>query len=130
MTENEIAKLVLDAAYKVHTHLGPGLLESVYEAALAVELMRMGLAVERQVPFHAHYDGVDLKMGFRADIIVEGKVLLEIKSVEILPKVAFKVVLTYLRMTKLHLGIVLNFGEEFLKDGIKRVVNELGDDSR
>lgn len=130
MTENEIAKLVLDAAYKVHSHLGPGLLERVYEAALTVELMKLGLTVERQVPFRAHYDGVDLQMGFRADLIVAQRVLIEIKSVEVVPKVAYKVVLTYLRMTGMHLGILLNFGEEYLKDGIKRVVNDLPDESR
>lgn len=129
MTENEIAKLVLDAAYKVHSHLGPGLLESVYEGALVVELMKAGLTVERQVPFRATYDGVDLEFGFRADIIVERKVLLEIKSVEVVPKVAYKIVLTYLRMTGLELGILLNFGEEYLKDGIKRVVNNLQDET-
>jgi GxxExxY protein len=130
VTENEIAKLVLDAAYKVHSHLGPGLLESVYEAALSVELMKMGLTVERQVPFRAHYDGVDLQMGFRADLIVAQRVLIEIKSVEVVPKVAYKVVLTYLRMTGMHLGILLNFGGEYLKDGIKRVVNYLPDEGR
>lgn len=106
------------------------MLESVYEAALYVELTRANLRVERQVPFRAIYEGIDLDFGFRADLVVEGKVLLEIKSLEVVPKVAYKVVLTYLRMTGIQLGIVLNFGEELLKNGIRRVVNELVNEER
>lgn len=90
----------------------------------------MGLAVDRQVPFRAVYDGVDLDFGFRADLIVGRKVLIEVKSLEVVPKVAGKILLTYLRLTGLQLGLILNFGEEFLKDGIQRKVNELKDESR
>ena len=125
MDANALSKVILDAAFKVHNSLGPGLLESVYEAALAIELAKAGHIVERQVPFPAVYEGLTLEHGFRADLVVDRLVLIEIKSVEIVPRVAYKVVLTYLRMSGMKLGLLLNFGEEYLKDGIRRIANDM-----
>ena len=125
MTENEISKQVVDAAFKVHTKLGPGLLESVYEAVLAYELRKRGLRVERQKPIPVVYEEVRLDEGFRADLVVEDKVILELKSVEAVARVHKKQVLTYLRLSNLKLGLLINFGEELIKDGISRVVNGL-----
>jgi GxxExxY protein len=125
MTENELATLILDAAFKVHTTLGPGLLERVYEEALAYELHTMGLSVRKQQPIPVTYREVRLDMGYRADHIVEGRIIVEIKSEEAVPRVANKVLLTYLRLADKRLGLLLNFREEHLKDGIKRVVNGL-----
>ena len=127
MTENEVAKIVLNSAFKVHTALGPGLLESVYEGALAHELRSQGLVVTRQMAIPVIYNGVALEEGFRADLIVQGKVIVELKSLDIVPPVAYKVLLTYLRLADIRLGLLINFGEEHLKDGIKRVVNKLSD---
>lgn len=129
MTENEIGTLVLNAAIEVHRELGPGLLESVYEAVLARELSLRGLAVERQVPVPIVYKDLCFDEGFRADLIVAGKVLLELKSVERVSPAHKKQVQTYLRLTGRKLGYLLNFGEAVLKDGITRCVNGL-DDSR
>jgi GxxExxY protein len=125
MTENEIAKQVVDAAFKIHTTLGPGLLESVYEAVLAYELKQRGLHVVRPPAVPVIYEEVHLEEGFRADIIVEGKVIVELKSVEVIAPVHKKQVLTYLRLTNLKLGLLINFGEALIKDGISRVVNGL-----
>jgi GxxExxY protein len=125
MTENEIAKEVVDAAYKVHTRLGPGLLESVYEIVLAHELKQRGLAATRQVPVPIQYDSIVFEEGFRADIIVEDMVILELKSVESVARVHKKQVLTYLRLADKRLGLLINFGEELIKTGITRVVNGL-----
>jgi GxxExxY protein len=125
MTENEIAKGVVDAAYKVHTTLGPGLLESVYEIVLAHELTRRGLSVTRQVSVPIKYDSIVFNEGFRADIIVESKVILELKSVESVAAVHKKQLLTYLRLADKRLGLLINFGEELIKTGITRVVNGL-----
>lgn len=125
MTENEIAKQVVDAAFKIHTTLGPGLLESVYEAVLAYELKQRGLLVVRQQAIPVVYETVHLEEGFRADLIVEGKVIIELKSVEVIAPVHKKQVLTYLRLTNLKLGLLINFGEALIKDGITRVVNGL-----
>jgi GxxExxY protein len=123
MNENQIAKEVVDAAVKVHTKLGPGLLESVYEAVLARELERRGLSVERQVPIPIEYEGLRFDEGFRADIIVEGKVILELKSVEQLAKVHHKQLFTYLKLADKRLGLLLNFGADLMKEGIKRIAN-------
>jgi GxxExxY protein len=128
MTENEIAKQVVDAAYKVHTALGPGLLESVYEIVLVHELRRRGLAAERQVPVPIKYDSIAFDEGFRADIIVEEMVILELKSVESVAAVHKKQLLTYLRLADKRLGLLINFGGELIKTGITRVVNGLVDD--
>ena len=125
MTENEISKQVVDAAFKIHTKLGPGLLESVYEAVLAYELRKRGLRVVRQKPIPVVYEEVQLEEGFRADLIVEDKVILELKSVEAVAPVHKKQVLTYLRLSSLKLGLLINFGEELIKDGISRIVNGL-----
>ncbi len=120
-----IGKAVLDAAFHVHTVLGPGLLESVYEAALAVELKKRGLHVERQVPIAVTYEGKQLEVGFRADLIVEKKVLIELKSVEAVTPLFKKITTTYLKLIPLKLGFLINFNELHLKDGITRVVNDL-----
>jgi GxxExxY protein len=128
MNENAIGKEVVDAAVKVHRELGPGLLETVYEVVLAKELQGRGLRVERQVSVPIAYAGMQFEEGFRADIIVEGKVILELKSVEQLSKVHAKQVLTYLKLKELKLGFVLNFGSNLMKEGIERVVNGLADE--
>ena len=125
MDENEIGKIAVDAAVQIHRELGPGLLESVYEVVLAKELENRGLSVQRQVPVPIVYRGIRFDEGFRADIIVEGKIILELKSVEQIAKVHAKQVLTYLRLTSLRLGFLLNFGAALMKDGIERVVNGL-----
>ncbi|AUT00376.1 GxxExxY protein [Nostoc sp. CENA543] len=125
MMENEIAKEIVDAAYKIHTKLGPGLLESVYEAVLAYELERRELKVVRQKAIPVVYEGVHLEEGFRADLIVEDKVIVELKSVETIHPVHKKQLLTYLRLANKHLGLLINFGSFLIKDGISRVVNNL-----
>jgi len=125
MTENEIAKEIVDAAYKIHTTLGPGLFESVYETVMAHELKNRGLKVVRQQAIPVTWENVHLEAGFRADLIVEDKVIIEIKSVENLAPVHRKQLLTYLRLTGLKLGLLINFDTELIKDGIARVVNGL-----
>jgi GxxExxY protein len=127
MTENEIGKIVVDAAIAVHRVLGPGLLESVYEVVLAAELRERGLRVERQVSVPIEYRGTRFEEGFRADLIVEGIVLLELKSIEKLSHLHKKQLLTYLRLSAQKLGFLLNFGEGLIKDGIVRIVNGLDD---
>jgi GxxExxY protein len=127
MNENEIAKLVVDAAVKVHSKLGPGLLESVYETVLAKELGVRGLIVMRQVPIPIQYEELDFDEGFRADIIVEGKVILELKSVEQIAKVHYKQLFTYLKLADKRLGLLLNFGADLMKEGIKRIANGMHD---
>lgn len=125
MTENELSKIIVDACYKIHTQLGPGLLENVYEAILFYELTKRGLKIERQKTLPVYWDDIILDIGFRADLIVEDKVILEIKSVAELANVHPKQVLTYLRITDMKLGLLINFNETYIKDGIKRVVNNL-----
>ena len=127
MTENEIAAAVVDAAFKIHTTLGPGLLESVYEAVLDFELKRRGLQVARQVGLPVHYEGVKLELGFRIDLIINNKLIIEVKSVEVLAPIHKKQLLTYLRLTDLRLGLLINFNVERIKNGIQRVVNGLVD---
>ena len=128
MTENEIGRMVVDSAIAVHRKLGPGLLETVYEVVLAHELRKRGMRVERQVPVSIEYDGVTFEEGFRADIIIEGKVILELKSVENTTAAHRKQIQTYLRLSDRKLGFLLNFGEALMKDGITRAVNGLKDD--
>jgi len=128
MTENEIAKEVVDAAYHVHVQLGPGLLETVYEVALVHELKKRGLKVARQVPISIEYDSIRFDEGFRADAIVENKVILELKSVENVANVHKKQLLTYLRLAEKRLGLLINFGAEVIRDGISRVVNGLSEE--
>jgi GxxExxY protein len=127
MTENQIATIVVDSSLKVHRTLGPGLLESVYEAALAYELVKRGLAVKTQDPLPVIYDDVKLDVGFRPDIIVNNRVIVEIKSIAALAPVHSKVLLTYLRLSDMHLGLLINFNVELLKNGIHRVVNQLAE---
>jgi len=125
MTENEIAKQIVDVAYKIHTTFGPGLFESVYETVMAYELVNRGLKVVRQQAIPVVWENVHLEAGFRADLIVENKVIIEIKSVENLAPVHRKQLLTYLRLTGRKLGLLINFDTELIKDGIARVVNGL-----
>jgi len=129
MNENGIGKEVVDAAVRVHRELGPGLLETVNEVVLAKELERRRLRVERPVPVPILYGGLCFEEGFRADIIVEGKVILELKSVEQLSKVHAKQVFTYLKLRGLKLGFLVNFGANLMKDGIERVVNGLPEEN-
>jgi GxxExxY protein len=126
MDENIIATTVLDAAFKIHRELGPGLFESVYEAVMEYELVNThNLAVRRQCPIPVIWKDIKLELGFRADMIVEDKVVIELKSIESIAPVHLKQVLTYLRLTKLKLGLLINFNDELLKKGIKRIVNNL-----
>ena len=125
MIENEIATQVVYAAFKIHSTLGPGLFESVYEAVLAQELMNRGLKVLRQQPIPVVWENVRLEAGFRADLVVEDKVIIEIKSVEVLAPVHRKQLLTYLRLADKRLGLLINFECELIKSGIIGVVNGL-----
>jgi GxxExxY protein len=125
MHENEIARVVVDVAYHVHRGLGPGLLESVYLAVMEYELKKRGLHVDKEVPIPVVWEEVTLEVGFRADLIVEGKLIVELKSVEEVARVHKKQLLTYLRLADRRLGLLINFGAELVKDGISRVVNGL-----
>jgi len=125
MTENEIGRIVVDTAIGVHRALGPGLLESVYQIVLAKELAERGLKVEREFPVPIEYRGLTFDEGFRADIIVEQKVILELKSVEAVTNAHKKQLLTYLRLSGRRLGFLLNFGTAFMKNGITRTANGL-----
>lgn len=125
MTENEIGSYVIDSAIQLHRTTGPGLLESVYEILLAHELESNGLNVCRQVSIPIKYNGITFDEGFRADIVVEDMVILELKSVEAVSNIHKKQLLTYLKLANLKLGYLLNFGEEVMVTGITRIVNEL-----
>ena len=125
MRENELAKIVVDVAFQIHTRLGPGLLESVYEAVMLHELRKRGLSVECQVPIPVAWDGIQLEIGFRVDLIVERLLVVELKSVEQIAPVHKKQLLTYLRLTDCRLGLLINFNTELIKNGISRVVNGL-----
>ena len=125
MTENEVAKIIVDVAFKIHTTLGPGLLESVYEPVMAHELTKRGLRVLRQVPISIIYDGLILDEAFRADLIVEDLVIVELKSVEQIHPVHPKQLLTYLRLSEKRLGLLINFNVPLIKNGITRIVNGL-----
>jgi len=125
VNENEIGRIVVDTAIAVHRELGSGLLESVYEIILAHELRNRGLDVKRQVPVSIEYRDIHFEEGFRADIIVENKVILELKSVERVNNAYKKQLLTYLKLTGMKLGYLLNFGESLMKQGITRTVNGL-----
>jgi GxxExxY protein len=124
-TENEIAREIVDAAFHIHKALGPGLLETVYEVVLARELERRGLSAIRQQPVPIVYGDLKFDEGFRADLIVEGKVIVELKSVEQIAPVHKKQLLTYLRLADKRLGLLINFGSAVIKDGISRIVNGL-----
>jgi GxxExxY protein len=125
MTENEVAKVIVNAAYKIHTTLGPGLLESVYATLLAYELEKAGLKVIRQAPIPVVYESIRFDEGFRADLVVEGMVVVELKSVEAVVPVHKKQLLTYLKLADKRLGLLINFGEALIKEGITRIVNGL-----
>ena len=119
---------ILDSAYRIHSKLGPGLFESVYEAALAHELTRRGLNVSRQFPIPVIYESIQIEAGFQADLLVEGKVIVELKSIEAIAPVHHKQLLTYLRLSNTRLGLLLNFNVPRLKEGIIRMVNQLPED--
>jgi GxxExxY protein len=125
--ENPISQQIVDAAYRIHKSLGPGLLESVYEVVLAYELRKRGLHVERQLPVPVVYDEIHFEEGYRLDLLVEGKVIVEVKSIEAATPVHKKQLLTYLRLLDKRLGILINFNEELIRNGISRVVNGLED---
>ena len=122
MTENELATIAVDICYKIHTTLGPGLLESVYEAAFVFELNKRGVAYTRQQGIIVKYEEAILDVGFRADIVMENKLIVEIKSVEHLEKVHHKTVLTYLKLTGMKLAILVNFNVNLIKEGIHRKI--------
>ncbi|MCK4621414.1 MAG: GxxExxY protein [Desulfuromonadales bacterium] len=123
MTENEIATIIVDSCFRVHTTLGPGLLESVYESVLTFELEKRGLSVRKQQSIPLLYEGMQFDEGFRADLVVEDKVIVELKSVEKVAPVHKKQLLTYLRLSNKKLGLLVNFGENLIKDGLTRVIN-------
>jgi len=123
MKESEIGSIIVDSAVELHRNLGPGLLETVYEVTLARALERRGLAVQRQVAVPIEYQGETFSEGFRADLIVEGLVIVELKSIERVTPAHKKQLLTYLRLTGLKLGYLLNFGEALMRDGITRTIN-------
>ena len=125
MTENQIATIIVDAAFKIHKILGPGLFESVYEAALKYELEKRGLKVIQQLGIPVEYEGLNLGLGFRVDLVVADKVVIEIKSIEALAPVHNKQLATYLRLMDLRLGLLINFNVELIRNGIRRVVNRL-----
>jgi GxxExxY protein len=125
MHENEISDIIIGTAIGIHRKLGPGLLESVYEKILYYELTKKGLSVESQKDVDLVWDGVKVGLGFRADLIVENKVLVELKAVQSIEPVYKKQLLTYLIITGLKLGLLINFNESYLKDGISRIVNQL-----
>jgi len=125
MTENELSKIIVNSAFKIHSQLGPGLLESVYEEILYYELQKQRLNVERQKGIPVFWDNLKMDIGFRADLIVEKKVIIEIKSVETIAPVHPKQLLTYLKITGYKLGLLINFNETLIKNGITRIVNNL-----
>lgn len=127
MQENDITYKVRGCIFNVYNNLGPGLFESVYEAALVYELRKAGLDVENQVELAVHYDDILLDIGFRIDILVENQILIELKSVEELSKVHYKQVITYLKLSDLHIGLLVNFNTVKINENIKRIVNNYED---
>ncbi len=123
--ENRLSKDIVDVSFKIHRRLGPGLLESVYEEILIYELREKGFEVQRQKAIGVRWKKIKMNLGFRADLIVENKVLIELKSVERVVPVHYKQLLTYLKLTDLKLGLLINFNAKLMKDGINRVVNNL-----
>ena len=122
MNEEEIFKKILDCSFKVHTELGPGLLESAYEEWLTYELKKFGLMVEKQKPLPLVYEGIKLDAGYRVDLLIENKIIVEIKSVDALADIHMAQILTYLKLSGCRLGLLINFNVKHLKDGIKRVI--------
>jgi GxxExxY protein len=125
MTENEISNKIIGLAIEVHQSLGPGLLESAYKECLYYKLVKSGLKVEKEKPMPLIFEGVKLECGYRIDLMVENKVVVEVKSVEFLNEVYLAQILTYLKLSKCKLGLLINFNVKLLKDGIRRVVNNL-----
>lgn len=125
MTENEISRIIVNTAFYIHKTLGPGLFESVYEEILNFELIKQGLKVERQKGVPVIWESLHMELGFRADLIVEDKVIIEIKSIEKIAPVHPKQLLTYLILTNIKLGLLINFNEVLIKNGITRIVNKL-----
>ncbi len=125
MNENEIAKIVVDAAFKIHSTVGPGLLESAYQAFLFHELTKRGLFVESERPMPAQYDGIKVDVGYRADLLIEKSVIVELKSIEKVMDIHKKQLLTYLKISDLRLGLLINFNVPLIKDGITRIANGL-----
>ena len=125
MTENAVAKEIVDVAYRIHTALGPGLFESVYEAVMASELRKRNLQVATEQSIPVTYEGTHIEIGFRADLIVENKVIVEIKSIAEIAPLHKKQLLTYLRLADKRLGLLINFNVALIKDGITRIVNGL-----
>ena len=125
MTKNELSRIIVNSCFNIHIALGPGLLESVYEEALAYELVNQNLLIRKQQALPAVYKQVRLDLGFRTDLIVEDKVIIEIKSIETIAPVHHKQLLTYLKLTGIKLGLLVNFNEALIKDGIHRIVNKL-----
>lgn len=125
MDENEISAAVVDAAIQIHRRLGPGLYESVYEAILAHELVKRGLQIKRQVAVALQYDELTFDEAFKADLLVENKVMIELNSLETLLPVHRKQLLTYIKLANVRLGLLLNFGATFMKDGVERVANHM-----
>jgi GxxExxY protein len=125
MTENELSGIIVNTSFKIHSELGPRLLESIYEEILAYELIKKGLSIEAQKPILVYWDNRKMSIGFKADIIVENKVIVELKSVKEIDDRNKKQLLTYLKITGLKLGLLINFNEAILKDGITRIVNGL-----
>ena len=125
MNENELAKIVVNLCYNIHVQYGPGLFESVYERILCYELTKKGIDFVQQGGIKVLHDGIDMGIGFVPDVIVAGKIILELKSIERLEEVHYKQLLTYLRLTDLRLGLLINFKVPLIKDGIHRIVNNL-----
>ena len=125
MTENEISKLVVDICFKIHKQYGPGLFESVYEEIFCYEWKKNGIPFRRQKGIPLVHEEIRMELGFRADIIIENKVIVELKSMDALAPVHYKQVLTYLKLTDIKLGLLVNFNVELIKDGIHRIVNKL-----
>jgi GxxExxY protein len=125
MTENEISKLVVDLCFKMHKQYGPGLFESVYEEIFNYEWLKNGIAIKRQHPVPLVHEEIKMEVGFRADFIIADKVIIELKSIEALAEIHYKQVQTYLKLTGIKLGLLINFNVPLIKDGIHRIVNNL-----
>lgn len=125
MTINQLSGKVINISYNIHTHLGPGLFESVYEEILCYELENEGFYIKRQHPIPVYWKEKKMNIGFKADIIVENNLIIEIKSIDQMAPVHYKQLLTYLKLTDIKLGLLINFNEAFIKNGIRRVVNGL-----
>lgn len=125
MTENELSKIAVDCMFKIHKNLGPGLLESAYEECLFYELSKTGLPVERQKPLPLIYETIKMEIGYRVDLMIENKLVIEVKAVEALNDIHKAQVITYLKLSGCKLGLLVNFNITLIKDGIKRIVNNL-----